>query len=79
MKRMIPARVLAIALFAAPITAFAQTETPTRVDNIWNGRDHQPTEAQVRQKERAAGIAPTPSRDAAEAATLNQINRQLLE
>jgi hypothetical protein len=67
--------VLTVALLAAPAAAFAQV--PTREGNIWNWRDHQPTEAQVQQNEKAAGVAPTPSEDAAEAATLDRIYRQL--
>jgi hypothetical protein len=59
-------------------SAFAQAQTPTRIGNIWNWRDHQPTETQVRQEEKAAGVAPTPSEESSEAATLDQINRQLL-
>jgi hypothetical protein len=71
--------VLAIALFTGPVAAFAQTQSPTRIGNIWNWHDHQPTEAQVQREEKAAGIAPTPSQKASDAATLNQIYRQLLD
>jgi hypothetical protein len=59
-------------------TAFAQAQTPTRIGNIWNWQDHQPTETQVLRDEKEAGIAPTPSQESSEAATLGQINRQLL-
>jgi hypothetical protein len=74
----VPSTVLAGALLAAPVTAFAQAQPPTRVDNIWDWHDHQPTETQVQRKEKAAGIAPTPSQEASDAATLRQIYRQLL-
>jgi hypothetical protein len=74
----LPSIVLAVALLAAPVAAFAQTQTPTRIDNIWNWHDHQPTEAQVLREEKAAGIAPTASQEASDAATLSQIYRQLL-
>jgi hypothetical protein len=70
--------VLATALFTAPVAAFAQTQTPIRIGNIWNWHDHQPTEAQVQREEKAAGIAPTPSQKASDVATLHQIYRQLL-
>lgn len=72
----VPATVLVMALLAAPSAAFAQI--PTREGNIWNWHDHQPTESQVQQKERAVGVAPSPSQSASDAATLNQIYRQLL-
>lgn len=73
-----PCMVLLAALLMAPIEAFAQAQTPTRVANIWDWRDHQPTETQVQREEKAAGIAPTPSEESSEAATLDQIYRQLL-
>jgi hypothetical protein len=69
---------LAIALLTAPVAAFAQPQTPVREGNIWNWQDHQPTEALVQRDEKAAGIAPTPSQEASDAATLNEINHQLL-
>jgi hypothetical protein len=59
-------------------TTFAQSQTPTRIGNIWNWRDHQPTETQVQREEKEAGIAPTRAQESSEAATLDQINRQLL-
>ena len=34
--------------------------TPTREGNIWDHKDHQPTEAEVRAAEKAAGITPIP-------------------
>ena len=74
----VPSTVLAVALLAAPVTAFAQAQPPTRVDNIWDWHDHQSTETQVQRKEKAAGIAPTPSQEASDAVTLRQIYRQLL-
>jgi hypothetical protein len=58
--------------------AFAQTQTPIQIGNIWNWQDHQPTKAQVQREEKAAGIAPTPSQRASDLATLRQIYRQLL-
>jgi hypothetical protein len=72
----VPSLLLAVALLSAPAAALAQV--PSRVGNIWNWHDHQPTETQVREEEKAAGILPNPSQEASDAATLNQINRQLL-
>jgi hypothetical protein len=72
-----PSVVLAVALLAAPVAAVAQAQTPTREGNIWDWRDHQPTEEQVQQEEKAAGIAPTPSQRSADLAALSQIYRQL--
>jgi TolA-binding protein len=48
---------VAVALAASSATAFAQKHTYSgRVDNIWNGFAHQPTEAQVTQQEQSAGL-----------------------
>jgi hypothetical protein len=74
----IRAMALTFALVAAPAAALAQTQTPTREGNIWGWRDHQPTEAQVRQDESAAGIAPTQSDQHSTATTVDQLYQQLL-
>jgi hypothetical protein len=74
-----PPVILAVALLAAPVAAFAQAQPPTRIDNIWNWHDHQPTETQVQREEKAAGIAPTPSQEWSDAATLSRLYRQLLD
>ena len=47
--------------------------------NIWDWRDHQPTEVQVEQNEKAAGIAQTPSERESASATVEQLYRQLLQ
>jgi hypothetical protein len=69
-----------LALFAAPAVALAQApgQVPAREGNTWDGTDHQPTEAQVQREEKAAGVAPTPSQKDSSAATVNQLDRQLL-
>jgi hypothetical protein len=77
LTRMFP-MVLAASLVAAPVTAFAQAQPPTRVGNVWNWQDHQPTETQVQREERATGIAPTPAQRSSDAAALDEIYRQLL-
>ena len=46
--------VICALLLAAPLSPAAATPrhassvTPARIDNIWDGREHQPTEAEVR-------------------------------
>ena len=75
-------RIAAIALgFAVSATspaAFAQSSTPTRVGNIWDWQDHQPTQARTVQNEKAAGVAPSQSQIDANAAAEQQLYRQLL-
>jgi hypothetical protein len=40
--------------------------------------DHQPTIAQVQRREKAVGIAPSPSQGASDAATVDRLYRQLI-
>jgi hypothetical protein len=72
----IPTIALALALLAAPATTFAQSGVPTREGNTWDWRDHQPTEAEVLQKEKAAGLAP--SQKDSNAATVDELYQQLM-
>jgi hypothetical protein len=74
----IPTMALTFALLAAPAAAFTQSGVPTREGNIWGWRDHQPTEAEVSRKEAAAGIALAPSLRASNAATVDELFRQLM-
>jgi hypothetical protein len=69
---------LAIALLAAPAAAFGREQVPARNANVWDWRAHQPTEAQVEQKESAAGIAPTQSQRESATVTVEQLYRQVM-
>ena len=69
---------LIFVLLAAQAAAIAQAQTPTREGNIWGWRDHQPTEAEIQQSERAAGVEPTPAQKDSNAATVDQLYQQLL-
>jgi hypothetical protein len=55
---MMPTRVAALAamLFVLPLTVLAQTQQSGREDNIWGGKDHQPTQSEVSQEEQSEGI-----------------------
>jgi hypothetical protein len=75
----VPALALGVALLAAPAATFGQTPAPSRDANVWDWRDHQPTQAEVAQKEKAAGIAAPPSQRDSSDATLEQLYRQILE
>jgi hypothetical protein len=48
---------VAMVLAASPGAAFAQARTSARVDNIWGGYAHQPTQSEVTQQEKSAGLA----------------------
>jgi hypothetical protein len=74
---------------AAPTTPAPTPVTPTptavlpagiaHAGNTWNWRDHQPTEAEVLQQEKAAGVVPSPAQDATTDATLRRLGRELLD
>jgi len=72
------ATALTFALLAAPAAAFAQSEAPAREGNVWDWRDHQPTEAGVSRKEKAAGVAPAPSQRDSNAAAVDELYQQLM-
>lgn len=60
MRRVLLTAVL-VPLFPVSATPFAQTQMPSQEDNFWAWHDDQQAEAEVRQSEKAAGIAPSPS------------------
>jgi len=78
----VPGRILIAvtmaALLAISITSVAKARTPTREGNIWDWRNHQPTETQVDRKERAAGVAPSASERAATETAENDLAQRLL-
>jgi hypothetical protein len=70
--------VLSFALLAAPAAAFAQSGVPARDGNVWAWRDHQPTEADVPQKERPTGTALTTSQRDSDSAAVDQLYQRLM-
>jgi len=75
----IPALALTVVLLAAPAAAFGQAPAPSRDANVWGWHDHQPTQAEVVQRERAAGVAASPSQRDSAGATVDELYRQSLE
>jgi len=75
----IPALALTVALLAAPAAAFGQASAASRDANVWGWHDHQPTQAEVVQRERAASIAASPSQRDSAGATVDELYRQSLE
>ncbi len=69
-------------IFAAalllPLAAIAQTP-PTHIDNVWNSRSHQPTEAEVGEREAAAGDRLNQAERQENADELQQLDRDILE
>jgi hypothetical protein len=56
----------------------ARNESPARIDNIWGGFDHQPTESLVRSAERASGVAPSALEQSREAQIVQSLYQQLM-
>jgi hypothetical protein len=75
---LISTMVLGFALLAAPAAAFAQAGVPAREGNVWAWRDHQPTQDDVSHKEKAAGIAPTPSQRDLDSFAVDELYQQLM-
>jgi len=68
----------ALLLGASPdVMAQAAAQVPTREGNVWNGKDHQPTEGQVQHNEQAVGVAPTPSQQNHANAVVNDLDHKL--
>lgn len=74
----VPTIAMTIALLLAPAATSGQSGTPTREGNVWDWRDHQPTEAEVSRTERAVGVEPAPSERASNAATVDELYQQLM-
>jgi hypothetical protein len=70
--------VLGFGLLAAPAAAFAEAGVAAREGNVWAWRDHQPTQDDVSQKEKAAGIAPTPSQRDSDSVAVDGLYQQLM-
>jgi hypothetical protein len=67
---------LVAALIAAP--AMAKTGTPTRIDNIWHWRHHEPFAPQVREAERRAHAGPAPGQRYEGTAEVEGLYRHLM-
>lgn len=50
---------------------------PTRIANIYDGFDHQPSQSQVERHEQAAGIDLNRSQQERDAATVNELYQEL--
>jgi hypothetical protein len=71
MRRALLTAVL-VPLFPVPATSFAETQGPSQEDSIW----HDDQLAEVRQCEKAAGIAPSPSDIGSNSATLDRASAE---
>ena len=65
---------LIVALPASAAPAFAQ---PARIANEYNGKNHQPTPAEVSKSDENAGLNPAPA-GGTDARSVDQLNKQLL-
>ena len=51
---------------------------PVRIDNIYGGLDHQPTQSEVQDRERASGLGLSTAQQQRNAATVDKLYEQLL-
>jgi len=51
---------------------------PVRIDNIYGGLDHQPTQSEVQARERASGLGLSTAQQQRNAATVDKLYEQLL-
>lgn len=75
MSKGLLAAALCLGTLAASVPAAAQVR---RNGDEYGGKDHQPTEAEVRGRERRDGIAPSAPQVDADRRAVDQLDRQLL-
>lgn len=69
-----------LALLVAPTLAVAQQNAPPqRLDNIWDGKSHQPPPDELRQREQAAGLRGSQTQQRARDEEVNALDKQILE
>jgi hypothetical protein len=71
----------ALMFFAVSCRTLASAEPggpPVRIDNIYGGLDHQPTQSEVQDRERASGLGLSAAQQQRNAATVDQLYEQLL-
>lgn len=67
--------------FAMSCRTLASAEVggpPVRIDNIYGGLDHQPTQSEVQDRERDAGVGLNTTQQQRNAATVDRLYEQLL-
>ena len=70
-----------LVLFATSCHTLASAEpggAPSRIGNIYGGFDHQPTQSEVQDRERAAGVGADTTQQQRNAATVDRLYEQLL-
>jgi hypothetical protein len=72
-------RTSALAIILGVLSGLAVAQQRSREDNIWGGKAHQPTESQVVQQERSAGIAPPPQEQTRTNDEVEDLYRNLMQ
>ena len=70
--------VLLYGLLCVPANAEA-AKPPSRIANLYDGFDHQPTRSDIEARERAAGLATSTRRQSSDDADVEQLYQQLRE
>lgn len=81
MSRLISS-ICAAVLFLPALTAAqepAQPQEPARIGNIWGNEAHQPTRADVREQEKAAGLRGSATQEQQRTNEIEQLEKQVLQ
>lgn len=62
-----------------PGFALAQQTTPQRLENIWNGQDHELSPDQIREEEKAAGLRGDAAQQRARNLEVDQLDQEILQ
>ena len=70
---------LALLLGGSTVVGSAHTQPSAREDNIWGGKNHQPTQSEVFQQERLEGLALPPQRERLENDEVESLYQSLVQ
>jgi hypothetical protein len=70
--------VVALILSALPLLNPGHAQQGAREDNIWGGKDHQPTQSDVLKQERLHGLASSAKQDRAEDEQVERLYQSLI-
>lgn len=75
----ITASVIAAALLVPTLAVAQDSQPPGRVGNVWDNKSHQPTQSEVTQQEKAAGLGGSAAAERQQTEELEELDKQVLE
>jgi hypothetical protein len=79
MHPIIPPAIAAAFLLAQAQSPAPTSKEPDRIGNVWNNRDHQPTRAEERELQSAAGLRGNQAQRQSEDEELDELDNEILE